>query len=232
MTDELRKRMARLRELAPRLNSATDQASRLVAMVEKFLVDELHIGISAESSDFASSSIGHDGDGDKRMIRQRLAFGRVGPSYRIHVVDETHIVDRDGNPKEVIGTQATPLPSCGRETKLKAVEKLPELLDRIIHESERLAETAGDTASKIGALMGDGGTVTVAAPQLAPQVLACPWCGEKGKCINVEAVHWGVCGDCEVKWPIGTNLLPSWRDESERDWARNAALLAGYSDAE
>ncbi len=37
MTDELKKRMARLRELAPRLNAATDQASRVVAMVEKFL---------------------------------------------------------------------------------------------------------------------------------------------------------------------------------------------------
>ena len=50
MTDELKKRMARLRELAPRLNSATDQASHLVRMVEIFLVEELHIGISAESS--------------------------------------------------------------------------------------------------------------------------------------------------------------------------------------
>jgi hypothetical protein len=45
MTDELMERMARLREIAPRLNSATDQASKLVAMVEKLLVEELHIGI-------------------------------------------------------------------------------------------------------------------------------------------------------------------------------------------
>ena len=58
MTDELKKRMARLRELAPKLNSATDQASRLVTMVEIFLVEELHIGISAESSAFNSWSPG------------------------------------------------------------------------------------------------------------------------------------------------------------------------------
>ena len=45
MTDELKERMARLREIAPRLNSATDQTSKLVAMVEKLLVKELHIGI-------------------------------------------------------------------------------------------------------------------------------------------------------------------------------------------
>ena len=48
MTDELKRRMAKLREIAPRLNAATDQASKLVAQVEKFLVEELHIGVSAE----------------------------------------------------------------------------------------------------------------------------------------------------------------------------------------
>jgi hypothetical protein len=45
MTDELMERMARLREIAPRQNSATDQTSKLVAMVEKLLVEEPHIGI-------------------------------------------------------------------------------------------------------------------------------------------------------------------------------------------
>jgi hypothetical protein len=45
ITEELKERMARLREIAPRLNSATDQTSKLVAMVEKLLVKELHIGI-------------------------------------------------------------------------------------------------------------------------------------------------------------------------------------------
>jgi hypothetical protein len=45
ITEELNERMARLREIAPRLNSATDQISKLVAMVEKLLVKELHIGI-------------------------------------------------------------------------------------------------------------------------------------------------------------------------------------------
>ena len=96
MTDELKKRMARLRELAPRLNSATDQASRLVAMVEKFLVEELHIGISAESTEFNSWSTGKDENGNERMCYQTLAFGRVGAGYRIHVVDETVIVDDEG----------------------------------------------------------------------------------------------------------------------------------------
>ncbi len=231
MTDELKKRMARLRELAPRLNNATDQASRLVAMVDKFLVEELHIGISAESTEFNSWSTGKDEDDNERVIRQTLAFGRVGAGYRIHVVEETVIVDKEGRGQELIGKQATAWPSCGRETKMRAIEKLPELLDKIIQETERLAETAGDTASKIGAMIGNT-QVTTATPEVAPQFMNCPYCGEKGKWLNVGSTHWGICTDCEVHWPIGTNLIPSWQDETEEDWNRNAKLLASYSAAE
>ena len=155
MTDELKKRMARLRELAPRLNSATDQASRLVRMVEIFLVEELHIGISAESGAFNSWSPGTDENGRTRMIRQTLAFGRVGTAYRIHVVDELIVADDEAGRHHSVSKQVTPWPSCGRETKLRAVEKLPELLDRIIQETDRLAETAGETAAKIEAMIGD-----------------------------------------------------------------------------
>jgi hypothetical protein len=231
MTDELKKRMARLRELAPRLNSATDQASRLVAMVEKFLVDELHIGITAESTEFNSWSAGKDEDDNEQNVRQTLAFGRVGAAYRIHVVEETVILDNDGRRQELIGKQATPWPSCGRETKMRAIEKLPELLDKIIQETERLAETAGDTASRIEAMIGNT-KVATATPEVAPQFMNCPYCGEKGKWLNVGSTHWCICTDCEIHWPIGTNLIPSWQDETEDDWNRNAKLLASYTAAE
>src|SRR5260370_34770 len=116
MTDELKKRMARLREIAPRLNSATDQASQLVAMVEKLLVEELHIGISAESAEFNSWSAGKDEDGNALMVHQTLAFGRLGAAYRIHVVDEMGIVDDEGCWQGMVSRQQTPWPSCGRET--------------------------------------------------------------------------------------------------------------------
>jgi hypothetical protein len=231
MTDELKKRMARLRELAPRLNTATDQASRVVAMVEKFLVEELHIGISAETTEFNAWNAGKDEDGVARMVYQTLAFGRVGAGYRIHVVDEMTTVDDEGRRQDLVSTQATPWPSCGRETKMRAIEKLPELLDKIIGETERLAQTAGETASKIGAMIGDT-RAPAAAPEVAPQFLKCPSCWEKGKWLNVGSSHWGICSDCEVHWPIGTNLIPSWQDESEEDWNRNAKLLASYSAAE
>ncbi len=231
MTDELKQRMARLRAIAPRLNNATDQASKLVALVERFLTEELRIGISAESSGFNSWSAGKDEDGKSLMVHQTLAFGRVNGAYRIHVVDELRIVDDEGGPQGLVSRQATLWPSCGREIKLRAVEKLPELLDKIINETERLAETAGETSTRIGAMIGDT-KVTIAAPEVAIQIMTCPSCGEKGKWLNVGARHWCACDDCEVKWPIGANLDPSWQDETEEDWKRNEKLLAGYSELE
>jgi hypothetical protein len=231
MTDELKQRMARLREIAPRLNSATDQASRLVTMVEKLLVEELHIGISAESASFNDWPAGKDDASNLRMVRQTLAFGRVGTGYRIHVVDETGIVDADGRWRRTLSKQTTPWPACGRETKLRAIEKLPDLLDQIITATERLAQSASESASKIGEMIGET-KVAAKEPELAPQFMGCPGCGEKGRLINVGSSHWAICPDCELKWHLGTNLLPAWQNETEDDWARNAKLLATYSDAE
>jgi hypothetical protein len=244
MTDELKKRIAKLREITPRLNSATDQASRLVAMVEKVLVEELHVGIAAESTAFHSWSAGRDEDGSVSTVCQALAFGRVGGAFRIHVVEETSIVDDDGSARVLVSRQETPWPSCGRETKLRAFEKLPELLDNIIKDSERLAETAAETASTIREVIGDAtatGTATAvgaaagpggaAAPQVAPHFMTCPWCSEQGEWLNVGSNHWAACRDCHCKWPIGTNLVPPSHDETEDDWQRNAKLLAKYEEA-
>jgi hypothetical protein len=149
MTDELKKRMQKLRAIAPRLNSATDQASRLVAMVEKFLVDDLHIGVSAVSSPFSTRPAGKDEHGNPLQVDQALAFGRVGGSYRIHVLNRTGSVDGDGRWREITEKEEVLWPSCGRDTKLKAFEKLPELLDGIISEAERLASAADATAAKV-----------------------------------------------------------------------------------
>ena len=92
MTDELKKRITELARLAPALNSATDQASNLVGLVEKFLVEELHIGISAEVY-YEELPAGTDDEGHALRIRHSLAFGRSGGSFRIHVVRETVAVD-------------------------------------------------------------------------------------------------------------------------------------------
>ncbi len=53
-------------------------------------------------------------------------------------------------------------PSCPRETKLKAFEKLPDLLDKIIEEAERLAQTSDATRVKVEEMIGDEEPVEMA----------------------------------------------------------------------
>ena len=154
MTDELKRRMAKLREIAPRLNAATDQASKLVAMVEKFLVEELHIGVSAEVC-YEDLPAGTDEDNHALRIRHSLAFGRVSGSFRIHVIRETIDTDDGAAGRTTLAQERVLWPSCTRETKLKAFEKLPELLDKIIEEAERLAETSEATRVKVDAMIGE-----------------------------------------------------------------------------
>jgi hypothetical protein len=154
MTDELKRRMAKLRDLAPRLNAATDQASRLVAAVEKFLVEELHIGVSAEVC-YEELLAGNDGDDRMLRIRHSLAFGRGGGAFRIHVLKETVAVDDGAGARATLEQERILWPSCSRETRLKAFEKLPELLDRIIEEAERLAEASEATRVKLEQMIGE-----------------------------------------------------------------------------
>ena len=224
MTDELRKRMARLRELAPRLNLATDQGSKWIVDVEKFLVEELRIGISAETLEFDGWADGHTEDGEKRRVVQTLAFGRVGAGFRIHVITQTGIVDALGVWQETIQRVETLWPSCNRETKLKAFDKLPDLLEAIASKTEQLTEAANVTALKMADLIGEAES-SGETPELDPRILTCQSCCEKGQLLNVGSTHWGACTDCEMKWRIGVNLLPSWREETPDDWKRNIAIL-------
>jgi hypothetical protein len=202
MTDELKQRLFRLRDLAPRLNRATDETSATVAMVEKLLADELRLGISAETSEFHSWPAGRDEAGDARTVRQTLAFGRVGGSYRIHVVDTTTTEHGDAPPR-VVNRQQTPWPACGRETKLRASEMLPELLDRIIKESERLADAGDETAARLRDMIGDAKEF-VGAPAVARDRLICPSCEEPGKLVNIGSSRWGACENCETRWFLDT----------------------------
>ncbi len=121
MTDELKRRMARLRELAPRLNAVTDQASKLVARVEKFLVEELHIGVSAEVC-YEELPAGTDEDNHALRIRHSLAFGRGGGSFRIHVVRETVDVDDGASAQTTIAQERILWPSC-RERQSSRLSK-------------------------------------------------------------------------------------------------------------
>ena len=64
------------------------------------------------------------------------------------------------------------------------------LARQIISETERLAQTATESASKIGEMIGET-KVTAGEPELAPQFMGCPGCGEKGRLINVGSSSLG-----------------------------------------
>lgn len=161
MTNQLKKRLDTLRALAPRLNSVTDETSKIVAAVERTLVDELGIGVSAEvcfdSKDFVEPIDPDDGDSGtvKEEVWRSLAFDRVNGTYRIHVLEERRREDQ-GCMDTVVNEERTLWPSCDRETKLLAFQELPKLLDEIISSGEVLAKMAEETAAKVKEMTGLG----------------------------------------------------------------------------
>ena len=97
----------------------------------------------------------------------RWHSGGAAASFRIHVVRETVAVDDGGLGSNHLVQERILWPSCPRETKLKAFEKLPELLDRIIEEAERLARTSEATRVKVEEMIGEDEPVEV---RTAPRV--------------------------------------------------------------
>jgi hypothetical protein len=143
--------------------------------VEKFLVEELRIGVSAEVS-YEELPAGADDDNRALRIRHSLAFGRGSGSFRIHVLRETIAEEDESSAPTILAQERILWPSCPRETKLKAFEKLPELLDRIIEEAERLAQTSEATRSKVKEMIGDD-ELAEAAPgrSWVSEYLGWPW---------------------------------------------------------
>lgn len=153
MTGELKAGMARLREIAPRLDSQTDEVSKLVATVEKFLTAEARIGISA-AIEFEDEEGYSSAENRPTRIDRYLAFGRANGSFCIHILEETGILDNDGDWDHLFEKDVILWPSCSREMKLKAFTKLPALLQAIIKEAERLSDVVDDVAPKVKEMMG------------------------------------------------------------------------------
>jgi hypothetical protein len=155
MTNELKQRISALRGIHPRLNSVTDQVSEIVRSIEKTLVEELKIGIEAD--EWFHSEFG----GEQGLRREYyLSFSRVGAAgFRIHVsivsVRDTSEETARTDSNETLNQEQVLWASCSREMKLKAFEKLPDLLDRIIKNAETLLQTADLTAVKIKEMVGD-----------------------------------------------------------------------------
>ncbi len=121
MIDNLKTRLAALRGVSPRINTVTNHTNEVIRLIEKTLVEDLNLAVSA--SVLFESEFG----GEKGLTqKQSLAFGRVTGSgaYRIFVLRETgrttSLETGSDASFEVIEEEQILWPSCGRELKLKA----------------------------------------------------------------------------------------------------------------
>jgi hypothetical protein len=58
----------------------------------------------------------------------------------------------------------------------------------------------------------------------------CPKCGRSDGLYNVYKEHWFVCHTHKVRWTIGSNILSSWRDETELEQRERWEVVADYED--
>jgi hypothetical protein len=58
----------------------------------------------------------------------------------------------------------------------------------------------------------------------------CPRCGRNDGHLNVYKSHWFICKRHKMKWYAGYDLFPSWQEETEEDWRRNAKTLSLYQE--
>ena len=57
---------------------------------------------------------------------------------------------------------------------------------------------------------------------------ACPECGKSDGYRNIYRLHFFYCDEHRLSWCVGSNLMSSWREESEEDWRSAWEHLKGY----
>lgn len=122
-----------LRELAPRLNKAADDAARIVLDVERLLTNELGIGVIASTTIIANDLT------PKKMLFKSLAYIRVHGKFRIAVAEEvvTDFLDENSQPRRTSEVKSvTPWAELSREEKLESFPFLPALLEELIKNAE------------------------------------------------------------------------------------------------
>jgi hypothetical protein len=139
MSEDLEMRLTELREIMPRLNAATDRASGLVAMVEEILVDELAVEVSAR--------VCIDDD-------HYLVFAWLDGEYQIHIIEEKVVMD-DFYAEPTSQEFSIPWETCRREIRLKAVEMLPALVNKIAEEAKGLVVVAEQAACQLDEVLDD-----------------------------------------------------------------------------
>ena len=148
----------RLRTLSPQLNESTDEANRVVAMVETFLNDECSIGLPAEvvvckvtkRIETPSDNRYEDPKTTTAVEYTTLNYERVDGTFRIAV--EVGLSHEGGDEWEQ--TSLTPWASCPRSVKLATFPKLGDLLTEICESTEKAIEQTTETSKAVEEILG------------------------------------------------------------------------------
>jgi len=132
--DDLQKAVAKLRALSPKLNSAVDQAHRVVQQMENFLSEECEVAVQAEVPVLYN---------DKGVAVTLLRYGRVDGKFRIAITNtdgDSHIVNRAWA-------------DCDRSEKLATFTALPRLLIQVTKAVETQIGSTTATSNTVTQLM-------------------------------------------------------------------------------
>ena len=143
MSKKMKKALAALREVSPKLNDATNAANEVVEQVEKFLNDECSIGLPCW---ILADKI--ESDEGPTIRHLWLGYDRVEGKFRIAV---EQLVEHAGR-QENLGPQ--PWSSYPRDIKLTTLPKLPKLLEAIADEANRMASKNDETVAAVHEILG------------------------------------------------------------------------------
>jgi ABC-type transporter Mla subunit MlaD len=142
VTGVLKQAMDQLRSVSRQLNEATDEATRLIVRVERFLDQECSLGIPAG---VILSETQQEGGPRKRV---ELKYGRLDRSFGLSITTKTLVGD------VVVDRTAVPLAQAPREERLRAVAELPTLLTKLAQKATDLATKAQASSQAVSRVIG------------------------------------------------------------------------------
>jgi len=152
MTEELQRTFEKLRALAPKLNTATDEADRLVHRVDQFLADECRAAVQCEVP------VRYNEKGKPIVL---LRYAHLNGRYCVCLTYS------DGESRFVTRAWS----ECDRADKLAAFPLVPKLVAAVSKAVESQLAAAGgvaETMDDLVKLMGKPGAVATKGEPPAP----------------------------------------------------------------
>jgi len=138
--DDLQKAVAKLRALSPQLNSAADQAHRVVMQIEQFLAQECQVAVQTEIPVLYN---------DKGVAVTLMRYGRIDGKFRIA------LTNTDGDARFITRAWA----DCDRSEKLASFPALPRLLMALTKAVEAQIASTNATANTVNQIVSALGNI-------------------------------------------------------------------------